>query len=185
MNNFLDTITSDDGGPIAQLAGQFGLSPEQVRSAIGQLAPALTGAVQQNAAKPGGMDALQRAVTSGNHTRYLDDPATLADPATTEDGNAILGHLLGSKDESRRVAGASALATGISPDILKQMLPLVAALVMGQLGKSSSGGGGGLGSILGGLAGGAGGMGSLGGGASSGSGGGLLGGILGKLLGRR
>lgn len=184
MNNFLDSITSGDGGPVGQLASQFGLSPEQVRSAIGQLAPALSGAVEQNAAKPGGQDALQRAVTTGNHARYLDNPAALADPATTEDGNAILGHLLGSKDESRRVAGAAAQSTGISPDVLKQMLPLVATLVMGQLGKSSGGSGGGLASVLGGLAGGGGGGSSFG--SSSGGGaGGMLGSVLGKFLRRR
>lgn len=183
VNNFLDNILGDESGPVAQLAGQFGLSPEQVRSAIGQLAPTLSGAAQKNAATPDGMEALQRAVTSGNHSRYLDNPATLADPATTEDGNAILGHLLGSKDESRRVAGAASLSTGISPDILKQLLPLVATLVMGQLGKSS-GGGGGLGSILSGLGGGSGGMEGLGG-SSGGAGGGLLGGLLSKVLRRR
>lgn len=184
MNSFLDSITDGDDGAISQLAGQFGLSPEQVKSAIGQLAPALTGAVQQNTAKPGGLDSLQRAVSSGNHARYLDNPASLAEPATTEDGNAILGHLLGSKDESRRVAGASALATGIDAGILKQMLPLVATLVMGQLGKRSSGSADGLASILGSLAGGSGSLGSLGGNAG-GQGGGLLGGLLGKFLGRK
>src|SRR5690606_23211082 len=179
-----------------QLAQQFGLSPEQAESAVAKLAPALTGALGKNAAAPGGLESLKGALASGNHGRYLDNPAALSDPTTTEDGNAILGHLLGSKDVSRRVAGEAGQSTGLDVGILKQMLPVVATLVMGAVSKKAAPGGaaagssgtsgvgglgdlGGLGSILEGL---------TGGGATGGMGGsparsGGLGGLLGKIFG--
>jgi hypothetical protein len=178
MNDLLRTLSSGDSGAIQQLAHQFGLSPQQAEGAVRNLAPALTGAMARNAKQPGGLQALQEALSAGGHNRYLDDPTSLADPVTTEDGNKILGHLLGSKDASRRVAGDGAAATGIDVDILKQMLPLVAGLVMGSAGKSA-GGTGGLGALLEGLGGA-----TSGGGAPAGAPGGL-GGLLGKLLGRR
>jgi hypothetical protein len=187
---------SGGSNPLQQLAQQFGLSPEQAEKAVRGLAPALTGALGRNARSPGGLESLQSALQSGNHGRYVDEPASLADPATTEDGNAILGHLLGSKDESRRVAGETASSTGIDADILKKMLPLLASLVMGSVSKQASGGSsagglgglGGLTSILEGLGGGT--LGGALGGAPAGGAGqpaatGGIGGLLGKIFGRR
>ncbi len=55
-----------------------------------------------------------------------------------EDGNGILGHILGSKDVSRQVAAEASAKTGISDSVLKQMLPAVAALAMGALSKNAS-----------------------------------------------
>ena len=57
---------------------------------------------------------------------------------TVNDGNAILGHILGSRDVSRAVATNAASATGIGPDVLKRMLPVVATLAMGALAKQAA-----------------------------------------------
>ena len=72
------------------------------------------------------------------------------------------------------MADRTSKTTGISAGILKKMLPLIAALVMGSLKKQGSNSG-----LLDQL------LGSLGGGgrAASSSGGGLLGGLLGGLFG--
>ena len=200
MDELLNMLGGRGGGSIQQLAKQFGISDEQAEGAVRGLAPALTEALGRNTAKPGGLEALLGAVQSGGHDRYVENPSSLADEATTADGNAILGHLLGSKDESRRVAAAAAPAAGLDVGMLKKMLPLVATLLMGSIGggakKSATGGapdmgglasvlqglgaGGGVGDLLGGALGGGGG-GSMGGR----SGGGGLGGMLGKLFGRR
>lgn len=176
----LDTVLgAADGGAIGQLASQFGLSPEQASSAVGALMPALASGLQNNASTEGGLGALASALAQGGHETYLDDPTSLAQPATTDDGNAILGHVLGSKDVSRQVAGQASAQTGIDPAILKKMLPVVAALAMGALSrhsKAAAGGGAptpaGLGGLLGGLLGGQG-------------GGSMLGNVLGGLLGGR
>ena len=54
------------------------------------------------------------------------------------DGNGILGHLFGSKDLSRAVASQAAQATGIGQNVLQQMLPVIAAMLMGGLFKQST-----------------------------------------------
>jgi hypothetical protein len=78
------------------------------------------------------------ALAGGSHQRYFDDPASLTQAATIDDGNGILGHILGSKDVSRQVAAQASARTGIGADVLKQMLPMVATLAMGALAKQSA-----------------------------------------------
>ena len=68
---------------------------------------------------------------------YLDNPETLADPAATDDGNAILGHVFGDKNISRNLASQAAEVTGVDNSIIKQLLPLVATAVMGALSKET------------------------------------------------
>jgi hypothetical protein len=140
MNPLMETILGAAGGGVLQkVAGQFGLSESQAASAIQALLPALTGGVQRNVAQEGGLESLLGALTGGNHQQYLDDPSTLAEEDTRMDGNSILGHLLGSKDVSRQVASQAATQTGLSSELMKQMLPIVASLAMGALSKQSAG----------------------------------------------
>jgi hypothetical protein len=88
--------------------------------------------------------------------------------------------VLGSKDVSRQVVSRASEQTGLGADLLKQMLPVVAAMTMGVLSKQTAGqagnqeeGGGGMLGTLGSL---------LGGGQASSSAGALMG-ILGRLMG--
>ncbi len=52
--------------------------------------------------------------------------------------NAVLAPVFGSKDVSRAVAGRTAEQTGIGADILKRLLPVAAAMLMGGLSKQSA-----------------------------------------------
>ena len=137
--NLLATILSASGGaPVRALSQQFGLKEDQTTAAIRQLLPALAGGLQRNAAAPGGLDSLLGALAGGGHQRYLQQPDALARPETIQDGNGILGHLLGSKDASRALAGRTSQQTGLSEDLLKKMLPVVASLAMGALSKNAA-----------------------------------------------
>lgn len=78
------------------------------------------------------------ALSSGGHERYIESPETLGSEDTVRDGNSILGHVLGSKDVSRQVARNASAQTRIGEDVLKKMLPMVAALAMGALSKQRS-----------------------------------------------
>lgn len=135
--NLLETLLqAQGGGAVRQLAGQFGLDENQAASAISALLPALAGGLKKNV-REGGLESLLGALDEGNHQRFLDDPSTLANESTVEEGNGILGHLLGSKDVSRQVAAGAAEQTGIGSVILKQMLPVVATMAMGALSRNS------------------------------------------------
>jgi hypothetical protein len=148
--NLLETLLTENGGGIVrEIARNLQLPEDNTRSAIEQLTPALSRGISRNAKKTGGLESLFGALQSGGHERYAKDPSLLADPGVVSDGNAILGHILGSKDVSRNVAGRAAQETGLDASILKKMLPMVAAAAMGTLGQQSSGGGGVLGQLAG------------------------------------
>ncbi len=136
--NLLDMLVSAGGNAaVGQLGSRFGLDENQTMAALQHLVPALGNGLQKNLAADGGLDSLLGALSGGNHSQYIDNPELLNNEETTADGNGILGHLLGSKDASREVAANASAHTGIGADVLKQMLPLVATMVMGSLSKQS------------------------------------------------
>ena len=128
------------GGATNRIGRQFGLDESQTAAVLGQLVPALTDGLKKNAGTAGGAAGLAKALQKGGHQRYIDEPESLGDSGAVEDGNKILGHLLGSKDVSRQVAAAASSNTGIDAGVVKQLLPLVATMVMGSLSKQTGGG---------------------------------------------
>jgi hypothetical protein len=157
--DLLNSILNAQGGQaVDQLGAHLGLDRSQTTAAIQQLLPALAGGLSQNAAQPGGLENLMRALATGTHQQYVDDPSRLAQPSAIQDGNKILGHVLGSKEASRSVAAQAAASTGIGANVLERMLPMLASLAMGAMsqrgasqswfdGASTAGGGGLLGML--------------------------------------
>lgn len=187
--SLLETILGAQNGAVDQIARRFNVPADQARSALEHLLPSLQQGVQRNINQSGGLDQLLSALRNGQHSRYLDQSNALEQEDVEQDGNKILGHILGSKERSREVAGAASAQTGIDPSILKKLLPYAATLLMGSLNKRASDSGalrGGASSsvidILGGLLGGGGGATQQ---KSGGGLGGMLGGLLGGLFGKR
>jgi len=138
MDLLNSVLSASGGGPVRQLAQNFGLSEQQAASAVSALLPALGKGLARNTSTPGGLESLVTALSSNRHQRYLEQPDLLGQQETVQDGNGILGHILGSKEVSRQVASNASAQTGLSTDILKQMLPLVATLAMGALSRQDS-----------------------------------------------
>ena len=124
-------MEAQNGEAMKNMAKQFGISPEQAEAAMRATLPAFSLGLKQNTADPAGLQAFMQALSGGHHARYFEDLAAIFDPKTRDDGNAILGHLFGSKDVSRIVAEQAAQASGIGAAIIKQMLPLIASMIMG------------------------------------------------------
>jgi hypothetical protein len=140
--NLLDVISGEKNGAVVQqMARQLGIGEGDTRKAMGQMLPALARGLQRNASQSGGLDQLLGALGSGGHDRYLSNPEQLGRPESITDGNAILAHILGTKDVSRNVAGRAAKQTGLDAGILKKMLPMLAAAAMGALGSQTRSGG--------------------------------------------
>jgi hypothetical protein len=138
--DLMDLLKASGGeSSLGQLAKTVGLGSSDTANLVKSLAPALMRGVQKNAAKDAGAG-LQRALKSGGHDRYIDNPELLAAEETRNDGNNILGHIFGSKDVSRNVAAVAAKDTGIDADMIKKALPLLASLAMGAMSKKTSGG---------------------------------------------
>lgn len=135
--DLIDLLSSGGKNSVQNLGSALGLDARDASKVVESLAPALLRGIQNNAADKRGLDSLNQALESGNHTRYVDEPETLHDEDTRVDGNKILGHIFGSKDVSRNVAAHAAESSGFDAGLLKKALPLVAALAMGTLSKKS------------------------------------------------
>ena len=162
----LEMIAGAHGGRgLESIGSQFGLDQRQTQAALEQLAPAVAAGLRRNVHDPRGMLALVNALEHGSHDQYLDEPDMIQFGSVADDGNRILDHVFGSKDVSRGVAMHAAGQTGIGGAILKQLLPIIASMVLGALTRKMGGGrapapqprgGGGLGDILGDILGGGG-----------------------------
>ncbi|NND65025.1 MAG: DUF937 domain-containing protein [Gammaproteobacteria bacterium] len=136
--SILETILKAQGGAaVKQMSEQFGISEEQTTSAISQLLPALTQGMKRNVSKPEGLTSLLGALQNGNHQRYIEDASQITQNSAVEEGNGILGHLLGSKEVSRQVASRAAESSGVDSAVLKKMLPMVATMMMGSMGQQT------------------------------------------------
>lgn len=200
-------------GVITSIANELGIDEQTARTGAGALLPAIvagmgrqaTAAPSAGSAGMGGLGGLSEILAGslggapqssgggglggglgGALGGVLLDAVLQRDPTPTQPGNDILGQIFGSKDVSRGVAEEVAGSTGISADLLKRMLPILAMAVVGYMLRQQGGGQtqspsgglpGGLGDVLGGALGG-----GSSGGAGGGSGGGLLGGALGSIL---
>lgn len=155
LREIMNTAGSDN---VQAIGAQFGLDGEAVEKVMAQVVPTLGQGLKKNAVSAGGLESLIGALQGGNHQRYLQNPAAISSELGIAEGNGILGHILGSKDVSRALAGQASANSGVSPDVIKQMLPMLATLVMGTLNKKTDGGAnlqpaekgtlGGLGSLL-------------------------------------
>jgi hypothetical protein len=124
---------------------QLGLNAEQTRAALEALTPVVASGVRRSASSQTGLQDILNSALNGTQPSNFDSATTA--------GNDVLGQIFGSKDTSREVAQQLSATSGIGAAILKQLLPIVASIVMGQVAKKMGGGnssgGGGLGDILG------------------------------------
>lgn len=174
------------------VSSQLGIEKGQAKTAVSTAVPLLLTALNKNAEK-GDSNNIINALSKHDGS-ILDNISGFLNEGNFADGNGILGHVLGSKQNE--VSGAVAKSSGLSAGQISQVMAMIAPIVMGYLGKEKKQGkldSGDLTSVLGGLLGGdsqssqmGGLLDSLLGGSSSKKSGGLsgLGGkILGGLLG--
>lgn len=159
--NILDALGG--AGGIAQIARELGIDQQTAMTGTAALLPAVLGGFKKQAqAQPAGLDGLMGMLGGLGGGSLLD--AVLSPQATpVGEGNAVLGQIFGSPEVSRQVAGQASASTGLSVDMLKKLLPLVAMAAAGMMAKSAgaasadtpaTGGLGGLlGQVLGGMTG--------------------------------
>lgn len=183
----LDTLLSSAQGGrlIENLAERFGLSNAEVESAVKALAPALSFGLDKAVESPEGLGKVVACLCAAQDCcAHEHAEAALADDAVARGNNAVVS-LFGSQDNTTQILQAAARQSGVSADILSQLLPIIASVLLGGLNKSVNAEG--LGGILGQLA--SSGalsqiLGQVLGGGAPGQGGGGSGGGLGDLLGQ-
>lgn len=196
-----------DDNVIGQLSEQIGAEPQQTAQAANGIFATLLGGLANNASSEGGLASLGMALDKNHDGSVLDDLMGMVGTvmqggggSAATNGAGILGHILGDRQEvaAQQISQSSGLNVG---QVMK-LLPVLAPIVMGVLGRAKNQGGLDLGSLAGVLMGSAqnaqsGGFGDLIGSVLGGmmggnqqqtqqqGGGGLLGNILGNIFGGR
>lgn len=139
MTGILDLLNSDTGKTIISgVAGSTGQDTNKTSSVLTMALPVLMKAMQRNAATPQGAESLKSALNK-HDGGILDNLGDLFNGGVNsdvlQDGNKILGHVLGNKQQGvEKVIGQKAgMDTSAVADILKTAAPIL----MGLLGKQS------------------------------------------------
>jgi len=156
MAELTDALNEILSGQTGQISRRIGADEERTRVAVQSAIPALMAALSGEADEPGLRNAIQQdhdGSVIDQLSQYLEGSAQLS-PRTTN-GAGILDHVLG--DRQGEMAQALSAKSGLDLGSIMKLLPLLAPILMGMLGKKTGGGsssGGGfsfddLGSILG------------------------------------
>jgi hypothetical protein len=133
--NISEIVDSAQGGAaVDNLADHFGLSPEQTKSAVYALIPALSAGLQKAAADPKTLGSVIESLRSDKH--YLaafEKPEAATSDAVVEQGRVALDGLFGSPAAAGKIAQVAARESGIRPDIMNRLMPVLAAIVLGGL----------------------------------------------------
>jgi hypothetical protein len=150
-----------DGEGMTALGQGFGLTPTQTKAAVTALLPAISTGLKQSTATPDGLGNLFAVMGQQQNLQDMyDDPETAFGPEGVAAGKDALSVIFGSPDVSRAIIDQAQNFSGVSSDILKKMLPVLAGVLISGLMRSGSSGkaaspgapapsGGSLGDILG------------------------------------
>lgn len=156
LNNLMGLFGQDE---VNTLSKQIGAEPNQTATALQSAVPTLLNALNNNASQ-GGASGILAALDRDHDGSILDDVMGFFQNGGNNDGNGILKHLLG--DNKGNVENALAASSGLNASSISKLLPLIAPVIMGFLGKQKKENGiadeGGLSGLIGQLAGGQGGL---------------------------
>ncbi len=162
MAGIFDLLNSDLGKTIISgVSGSTGTDQDKTSSVLTMALPVLMKALERNASTPEGAEGILGAIQGKHNGNILDNLGGLfsggVNEEVTNDGDKILGHILGSKrDNVAQVLGQKA---GVDTSSVGTILKMAAPILMGLLGKQASqnnvSSSSGIGGLLGGLLGGA------------------------------
>jgi hypothetical protein len=139
--------SAQNGQAMQNLARQYGLSQQQTQAALDALLPDFSMGLQRQTQDPYAFGSLAQMMTASPYARFFEAGGYGIPAGAQNAGNDVLSQLFGSREVSQAIAAQAAATSGVSQAILKQMLPVIAAMLMGGLSKTSSNEG--LGGILG------------------------------------
>lgn len=142
--NLYDLMMGAQGGQgVNTLAGQFGLSPQQTQAALQAMMPAFSLGLQNFAQNPIGLGALFGQMANGANRAAYANPMQ---PAAAGLGLDLIGQIFGAPQITQQIAQQAARNSGVSPQAIQQMMPLVASMLMGGIAQAMSAQG--LGSVV-------------------------------------
>src|SRR5258707_206933 len=130
-----------DGEGMTALGREFGLTPAQTQAAVTALLPAISTGLKQSTATLDGLGNLFGVVGQQQNLQAMyDDPETAFGPEGVAAGKDALSVIFGSRDVSRAVIDQAQNFSGVSSNILKKMLPVLAGVLLSGLMRSGSSG---------------------------------------------
>lgn len=145
MFSLNDILQQAQGGSgIENLAQQFGISPQQAKSAVEALMPALSAGLQTRTQEPSGLADLFGAMFNERNQQAYEDPSALNAAETAANGQDAVERLFGTGQATQALAAHAAQTTGLSSGLLQSMIPVIISMVMGGMfkGMQNSGLGG-------------------------------------------
>jgi len=134
MANLQDILQSAQGGKAAEnLAQRFGISAEQASAAMQALAPAVGIGLQRVLQSRGGAGAIIGQLSAAANQGAFQNPASAHSEAAISSGSAILRQAFGDPNVTAQIAQQASRVTGLRPDVLAQMLPVIATMGAGGL----------------------------------------------------
>ncbi|MCA3593681.1 MAG: DUF937 domain-containing protein [Methylobacterium sp.] len=149
MLNLFEIMQNAQGGNAYQnLANQFGIGPDQARKAVEAVLPAFSmGLQQQTRTMEGWQSVLATLGQAQNSAQFFDSNGDGIPDHLKNEGQNALGAMFGTPETTQAVARQAAQFAGLPAQMMQQMLPVIASMVMGGLFKGAMNGG--LGSFLG------------------------------------
>lgn len=141
MAGILDLLNSDLGKTIISgVSGSTGTDQSKTSSVLTMALPVLTKAMERNASTTEGAEGLMGALSGKHDGSILDNLSGLfgggVDDSVKNDGDKILSHVLGSKQEGvQQVIGQKA---GLDAGSVGNILKVAAPILMGVLGKQAN-----------------------------------------------
>jgi hypothetical protein len=134
MATLQDILQSAQGGKAAQnLAERFGITAEQANAAIQALTPALSTGLQRVLQNPGSLSGIIGQLSAGVHQASYQSADSAHSDAGLAGGSAILRQIFGDPNVTGQIAQQASRITGLRPDLLLQMAPVIATMLAGGL----------------------------------------------------
>ena len=140
MSGILDLLNSDLGKTIISgVAGQTNQPQSKTQDVLTMALPVLMQAMKRNASTPQGAEGLLNAINNKHDGSILDNLGNLfnggVDASILNDGDKILGHVLGNKQQNVQMALSQ--QSGMDAGSIAQILKVAAPILMGVLGKQT------------------------------------------------
>jgi hypothetical protein len=134
MSSLIEMLTQQLGSQqsLGQLGRQLGTDQRATENAVGAALPVLLGALARNSAEASKAESLDRALSKHDGS-VLDNLGGFLDAPDVDDGNGILRHVLGDRRQS--VETGVSRASGLDMSMVAKLLPMLAPVVMGALGR--------------------------------------------------
>ena len=135
LEGILEQIAGQlDGDAISKMSGLIGASSTETQRAVMGALPLLVGALDRNTNDEAGQRSLFDALSRDHDGSILDNVVGFLDSSDELAGNKILGHMLGGR-RGQVETGLSKLS-GIDVSSVSKLLPMLAPIIMGALGRA-------------------------------------------------